>query len=73
MTLFISLGWIHSVYTPEDSLVFGGNYLHSYNIPLQLRIHDIEEATHVRIIFVVFSFEKLSLGQGEKTINLMVN
>ena len=41
------LGWIHGVYTPEDSLVFGGNYLHCYNIPMQLRIHDIEEATHV--------------------------
>eukprot|EP00111_Clytia_hemisphaerica_P022323 TCONS_00065612-protein len=46
-TFMIPTGWIHSVYTPEDSLVFGGNYLHSFNIPMQLRIHDIEETTHV--------------------------
>jgi len=46
---FFSLGWIHGVYTPEDSLVFGGNYLHSFNIPLQLKVYDIEEATHVSI------------------------
>lgn len=31
-TFMIPTGWIHAVYTPEDSLVFGGNFLHSYNI-----------------------------------------
>jgi hypothetical protein len=30
-------GWIHAVYTPCDSLVFGGNYLHSYAIRMQLK------------------------------------
>lgn len=30
-------GWIHSVYTSVDSLVFGGNFLHSFNIGLQLK------------------------------------
>ena len=30
-------GWIHAVLTPQDSLVFGGNYIHRYNIGLQLR------------------------------------
>ncbi len=30
-------GWIHAVLTPEDSLVFGGNFVHSYAIPMQLR------------------------------------
>ena len=29
-------GWIHAVYTSQDSLVFGGNFLHSHNIGLQL-------------------------------------
>jgi len=33
----ISSGWIHAVLTPVDSLVFGGNFLHRYNIALQLR------------------------------------
>lgn len=46
-TFMIPTGWIHGVYTPEDSLVFGGNYLHCFNIPMQLRVYDIEEATHV--------------------------
>ena len=31
-TFFIPSGWIHAVYTPEDSLVFGGNFLHSFAI-----------------------------------------
>ena len=34
--LYLS-GWIHSVYTSVDSLVFGGNFLHSFNIGLQLK------------------------------------
>ena len=36
-TLFIPTGWIHAVMTPKDSLVFGGNFLHSLNIQLQLK------------------------------------
>ena len=35
--LFDYEGWIHAVYTSEDSLVFGGNFLQSYNIKLQLK------------------------------------
>lgn len=41
-------GWIHAVYTPVDSLVFGGNILHSFNVPMQLRIYEIEDRTRVR-------------------------
>ena len=36
-TLFIPTGWIHAVFTPIDSLVFGGNFLHDFNISLQLQ------------------------------------
>ena len=36
-TVFIPTGWIHAVSTPKDSLVFGGNFLHSLNIQLQLK------------------------------------
>ncbi|KAG5643910.1 hypothetical protein DXG03_009481 [Asterophora parasitica] len=32
-TMIIPAGWIHAVYTPVDTLVFGGNFLHSYNVP----------------------------------------
>lgn len=36
-TLFIPSGWIHAVLTPMDSLVFGGNFLNSFTIGLQIR------------------------------------
>ncbi len=36
-TIFLPTGWIHAVYTPQDSIVFGGNFLQSFNIPLQLK------------------------------------
>jgi hypothetical protein len=41
-TLIIPSGWIHSVYTPTDSLVFGGNFLHGMDIEMQLRIYESE-------------------------------
>uniref|UniRef100_A0A7N8WW23 Lysine-specific demethylase 2B n=1 Tax=Mastacembelus armatus TaxID=205130 RepID=A0A7N8WW23_9TELE len=50
-TFFIPSGWIHAVYTPEDTLVFGGNILHSFNIPMQLTIHEIENRTKVQSKF----------------------
>uniref|UniRef100_A0A673ZPL4 [histone H3]-dimethyl-L-lysine(36) demethylase n=1 Tax=Salmo trutta TaxID=8032 RepID=A0A673ZPL4_SALTR len=46
-TFMIPSGWIHAVYTPEDTLVFGGNFLHSFNIPMQLNIYNIEDRTRV--------------------------
>ena len=46
-TLLIPSGWIHAVYTPRDSLVFGGNFLHSFSIEKQLRVAEIEEHTKV--------------------------
>nr|XP_042714066.1 lysine-specific demethylase 2A isoform X3 [Chrysemys picta bellii] len=46
-TFVIPSGWIHAVYTPTDTLVFGGNFLHSFNIPMQLRIYNIEDRTRV--------------------------
>jgi len=33
-------GWIHAVLTPVDCLAFGGNFLHSLNIDMQLRWDD---------------------------------
>lgn len=42
-TMLIPTGWIHAVLTPADSMVFGGNFLHSLNIPLQLQVNEIEK------------------------------
>ncbi|XP_075320358.1 lysine (K)-specific demethylase 2Aa isoform X2 [Odontesthes bonariensis] len=50
-TFFIPSGWIHAVYTPVDSMVFGGNFLHSFNIPMQLNICNIEDRTRVPVKF----------------------
>ena len=41
------IGWIHAVYTPSDSLVFGGNFLHSFNIAQQLTVAVLEKETKV--------------------------
>jgi hypothetical protein len=46
-TMIIPTGWIHAVHTPMDSLVFGGNFLHSYNVGTQLKVVDIEKTTRV--------------------------
>lgn len=32
LSRIIPTGYIHAVYTPMDSIVFGGNFLHSYNV-----------------------------------------
>lgn len=50
-TFFIPSGWIHAVYTLEDSIVFGGNFLHSFGIENQLKVSKIEDATKVPIKF----------------------
>uniref|UniRef100_A0A915MZU8 JmjC domain-containing protein n=1 Tax=Meloidogyne javanica TaxID=6303 RepID=A0A915MZU8_MELJA len=42
-TLIIPSGWIHCVYTPCDSLVFGGNFLHSFSMPMQIRVSRSED------------------------------
>ena len=46
-TLLIPGAWIHAVHTPMDSLVFGGNFLHSFNTVRQLQVYGIEQRTFV--------------------------
>ncbi|KAG8959428.1 JmjC domain-containing histone demethylation protein 1 [Tulasnella sp. 419] len=65
-TMFIPTGWIHAVYTPADSLVFGGNFLHSYNIATQLRVRQIEINTKVPKKFRFPFFQKLCWYIAEK-------
>ncbi|XP_053376119.1 lysine-specific demethylase 2B-like isoform X2 [Mercenaria mercenaria] len=50
-TFIIPSGWIHAVFTPKDSLVFGGNFLHSFNMVNQLKVSSIEDKTHVPMKF----------------------
>ena len=60
-------GWIHAVHTPVDWLVFGGNFLHSFNISGQLAVADIEETTKVRelLCMQVDFLALLSLGNAQ--------
>lgn len=57
-SLLIPTGWIHAVYTPLDSFVFGGNFLHSYNMKLQLDIAELEGRSKVRRKFRFPFFEE---------------
>lgn len=44
--------WIHAVYTVTDSLVFGGNFLHSMAVDMQLRFNNRSNLSFSRSNFV---------------------
>ncbi|KAL0569808.1 JmjC domain-containing histone demethylation protein 1 [Marasmius crinis-equi] len=67
-TMIIPTGWIHAVHTPIDTLVFGGNFLHSYNVPTQLQVRDIEIRTQVPRKFRFPLFSKLCWYVGDKVL-----
>ncbi|UYV67134.1 KDM2A [Cordylochernes scorpioides] len=46
-TFFIPSGWIHGVYTPQDSLVFGGNFLHSLAMDMHIKVCKIESSARI--------------------------
>ena len=46
--LLIPGGWPHAVYTPEDSMVVGGNFVHAANLGLQCLVWRIEDRLHVQ-------------------------
>ncbi|MCJ1397674.1 JmjC domain-containing histone demethylation protein 1 [Xylographa trunciseda] len=58
-TMLIPAGWIHAVWTPEDSLVIGGNFLTRMHYEMQIRIAQIEKATGVARKFRYPHFQKL--------------
>ena len=58
-TMLIPAGWIHAVWTPEDSLVIGGNFLTRLHYQMQIRIAHIEKTTGVARKFRYPHFQKL--------------
>jgi F-box/leucine-rich repeat protein 10/11 len=56
----IPTGWIHAVFTPEDAIVIGGNFLHTFNVTIQLKVHEIEEATDVPMKFRFPFYKKIN-------------
>ncbi|CAK1546800.1 unnamed protein product [Leptosia nina] len=70
-TLFIPSGWIHAVYTPCDSLVFGGNLLHSYAIEMQLQIYEIESRVETPMMFRYPLFEAMHWYAGAHLLAML--
>ncbi|KAF1985735.1 hypothetical protein K402DRAFT_356641 [Aulographum hederae CBS 113979] len=58
-TMLIPSGWIHAVWTPENSLVIGGNFLTRMNYGMQIKILEIEKATKVQIKFRYPFFQRI--------------
>lgn len=58
-TMLIPSGWIHAVWTPEDSLVIGGNFLTRIHYDMQIRVAEIEKNTKVAKKFRYPFFQKL--------------
>ena len=57
--LLIPGGWPHAVYTPEDSLVVGGNFVHAANLGLQSLVWRIEDRLSVEASFRYPNFKAL--------------
>lgn len=59
-TMLIPSGWIHAVWTPEDSLVIGGNFLTRMNYEMQIKINQIERDTRTALKFRYPFFQKVN-------------
>lgn len=55
----IPAGYIHVVYTPEDSLIFGGNYLTFRDISKHLKIVEVEKDTGVPKKYTFPNFDEV--------------
>lgn len=55
----IPSGWIHSVHTPDDSVIIGGNYLTLADVPMHLRIYNLERDTGVPAKYRFPKFNKV--------------
>ena len=55
----ISSGYIHAVYTPEDSLIIGGNFLTIRDIEIQLQVVNLEKITKVPKRFTFPQFDSV--------------
>jgi F-box/leucine-rich repeat protein 10/11 len=58
-TMLIPSGWIHAVWTPETSLVIGGNFLTRMSFQNQFKVVEIEKANETPMKFRYPYFQKL--------------
>ncbi|XP_051865022.1 histone lysine demethylase PHF8 isoform X5 [Pristis pectinata] len=68
-TLFIPTGWIHAVLTPLDCIAFGGNFLHSLNIEMQLKAYEIEKRLNTADLFKFPNFETICWYVGKHLLD----
>lgn len=68
-TLFIPTGWIHAVLTPVDCLAFGGNFLHSLNIAMQLKAYEIERRLSTAELGTFPNFETICWYVGRHLLD----
>lgn len=58
-TMLIPSGWIHAVWTPETSLVIGGNFLTRMSYKNQFKVVEIEKANRTPMKFRYPFFQKI--------------
>ncbi|KAJ5506072.1 Zinc finger PHD-type [Penicillium expansum] len=68
-TMLIPSGWIHAVWTPENSLVIGGNFLTKLNYGMQIKILNIEKETKVPKKFRYPFFQKIQWYTAQKYLD----
>jgi F-box/leucine-rich repeat protein 10/11 len=68
-TMLIPSGWIHAVWTPEDSLVIGGNFLNRLSYKNQFKVVEIEKANETPMKFRYPFFQKIMWYTAIKYMN----
>ncbi|KAF1746160.1 hypothetical protein GCK72_022613 [Caenorhabditis remanei] len=72
-TAFIPVGYIHAVYTPEDSIVFGGNFLMDGHIDRHFEMTAVEEkaleCSHIEVDNTFPNFENVMWRYTDKVVN----
>ncbi|XP_032893070.1 lysine-specific demethylase PHF2 [Amblyraja radiata] len=64
-SLFIPSGWIYATLTPVDCLAFGGHFLHSLNIEMQLRAYEVEKRLKIGSLIKFSNFEVICWYVGK--------
>ncbi|XP_067854813.1 lysine-specific demethylase phf2 isoform X2 [Heptranchias perlo] len=64
-SLFIPSGWIYATLTPVDCLAFGGHFLHSLNIEMQMRAYEVEKRLKIGSLIKFSNFEVICWYVGK--------
>ncbi|XP_051976925.1 lysine-specific demethylase 7A-like [Xyrauchen texanus] len=70
-TILLPTGWIHAVLTSQDSMAFGGNFLHNLNIGMQLRCYEMERRLKTPDLFKFPYFEAICWYVGKNLLETL--